>query len=291
MNLFYDPRALEYGAVHHPERPARLFETHKLIKERHPDWNWIKPRLADDQKILRVHSPAHLKRLSVAEDFDGDTPAYPDIAEHARRSAGAALGVVDEALSGKRSFGLVRPPGHHASRGKATGFCYLNSIAIAALEALSKGCRRVAIWDFDAHHGNGTESTVRGFDEILFASIHQFPGYPGSGATSFENILNYPVPPNSDPGIHVRAVKLALRKLIAFKPDLLLISAGFDAFVGDPITDMTLEIEHFALFGTWLADLDFPIGAVLEGGYSTQLPMLVNAFLEGWEGKTKTLGR
>jgi acetoin utilization deacetylase AcuC-like enzyme len=283
MNLFYDPLALEYGAEDHPEGPGRLFETQKLIKELHPDWNWIRPRTADDQEILRVHSAEHLRRLSMEEDFDGDTPAYPAIAEHARRSAGAAVDVVNRALAGEKSFALMRPPGHHAMRDRAMGFCYLNSIAIAAFDALSRGCQRVAIWDFDAHHGNGTESAVRGSKQILFASIHQLPGYPGSGATSFDNILNYPIAPNSDPEAHVREAETALRKLIRFRPDLLLVSAGFDAFAGDPITEMTLQIEHFARFGRRLADLDFPVGAILEGGYSRQLPILVDAFLQEWE--------
>ena len=287
MILFYDPRALEYGTAYHPERPTRLAGTRKLIKDLHPAWDWVVPRAAEDQEILRVHSPEHLARLSEAADFDADTPAYRDIAAHARRSAGAALGVVDEALKQNKSFSLMRPPGHHATRDRAMGFCYLNSVAIAAYAGLSSGCERVAIWDFDAHHGNGTESIVRGNEQIRFASIHQLPGYPGSGGTSFANVFNYPIPPNSDPSLHAEKVGAALTRLIEFRPDLLLVSAGFDAFAGDPITEMTLEIEHFSMFGSWLANLDFPVGAILEGGYSGELPMLVNAFLVGWEGEAR----
>jgi acetoin utilization deacetylase AcuC-like enzyme len=285
MILYYDARATEYGAAYHPERPARLLGTEKLLRELHPDWEWRTPRIASDDEILRAHSPEHLARLLMAFDFDTDTPAYPGIADHARRAAGAALEVVDRALDRKKSFSLMRPPGHHATRNRAMGFCYLNSVAIAALYALSGGCERVAIWDFDAHHGNGTESIVQGDQRIRFASIHQLPGYPGSGATSFDNILNYPIPPNADPEYHIQEAAVALQKLTEFHPDLLLVSAGFDAFAGDPITDMTLEKEHFALFGSWLANLRIPVGAILEGGYSGELPLLVDAFLNHWIGQ------
>jgi acetoin utilization deacetylase AcuC-like enzyme len=155
------------------------------------------------------------------------------------------------------------------------GFCYLNSVAIAARYGLQQGCSRVAIWDFDAHHGNGTEAIVANDERIRFASVHQFPGYPGTGTASFANISNWPVPPMSDPDIHVRAVRDALEVL-------LLLSAGFDAFAGDPITQMTLERHHFEQFGAWLAGIRVPTAAVLEGGYSRELPLLVESFLNGW---------
>src|SRR5207302_11219870 len=128
------------------------------------------------------------------------------------------------AVSGQHTFSLIRPPGHHATRDRAMGFCYLNNIAIAALAALADGAERVGIWDFDAHHGNGTEAIVANNSRIRFASIHQFPAYPGTGAKSFANVTNYPLEPGTPRNHHVKVANWALEKLISFKPDLLLVS-------------------------------------------------------------------
>jgi acetoin utilization deacetylase AcuC-like enzyme len=290
MILLFDSRAVEYGGGSHPERPERLINSEKWLRNRHPDWKWQLPRFAAERDILRAHSLAHLDSLSRGADFDQDTLSYPGIVDHARRAAGAALDTVDLALSGQKSFSLMRPSGHHAMQNQAMGFCYLNSMAIAALYALATGCGRVAIWDFDAHHGNGTESIVQGNEKVRFASIHQSPGYPGTGKSSFGNIHNYPVAPYSDPEIHFREVEKAWQDLLEFKPDLVLVSAGFDAFSGDPITEMTLEVEHFAKFGSWLRKAGCPVAAVLEGGYSAELPILIDAFLTSWIGLSLKMG-
>src|SRR5207249_3364145 len=182
----------------------------------------------------------------------------------------------------ERAFSLMRPPGHHATRNRAMGFCYFNNIAIAGLDALENGAERVAIWDFDAHHGNGTEAIVAHNPRIVFASIHQFPAYPGTGAKSFANIDNYPVAPHTPRAQHVDVAERALEKLLRFKPDLLLVSAGFDAYSGDPLVQMTLELEDFAKFGEGLGKIDIPTAAILEGGYSDALPELIDAFLSNW---------
>jgi acetoin utilization deacetylase AcuC-like enzyme len=147
---------------------------------------------------------------------------------------------------------------------------------------LENGAERVAIWDFDAHHGNGTEDIVANHPRIAFASIHQFPGYPGTGTMSFGNIHNFPVAPLTPRADHVQEVRRALDQLLAFKPDLLLVSAGFDGYAGDPITEMTLELEDFATFGEWLRETSISSGAILEGGYSNDLPELIDAFLSSW---------
>lgn len=283
VTIFYDPRCTEYSQPGHPERPARIQNTVPLLKEGHPQWEWPEPRPADVAALLRAHSPEHLTRIREAtHDFDADTAALPRIYEHAARSSGAAIDVAREALKGNRAFSLMRPPGHHATRDRAMGFCYFSNIAVAALEALANGAERVAIWDFDAHHGNGTEDIVANNPRIAFASIHQFPGYPGTGTRSFGNVHNFPVAPLTPRSAHVAEVRRALDALIAFKPDVLLVSAGFDAYAGDPITEMTLELEDFATFGKWLRETNIPAGAILEGGYSDDLPELVDAFLSGW---------
>jgi acetoin utilization deacetylase AcuC-like enzyme len=280
--MVFDRLATEFRKDYHPERPSRLIMTEAHLVERRPDWAWVKPRLASEEEILRVHHPKHLARLRQPVDFDGDTPYYPGIAEHAMRAAGAAIESVDLALRGQKSFSLMRPPGHHATSVRAMGFCYLNSIAIAAHHALEAGCERVAIWDFDAHHGNGTEEIVFGNDRIRFASIHQHPGYPGTGTVSRANVFNWPILPRSDAERHASAVRLALNRLIEFNPDIVLVSAGFDAYARDPLTEMTLEKEHFANFGRWLKETGLPSAPILEGGYSNDLPILVEAFLAGW---------
>jgi acetoin utilization deacetylase AcuC-like enzyme len=254
------------------------------LKDRHPQWEWRAPRLVDDAAVLRAHSREHLARIRDATlDFDADTPAYAGIFEHAARAAGAAVDVAREAMQRRRAFSLMRPPGHHAMSDRAMGFCYFSNIAVAALDALAHGAVRVAIWDFDAHHGNGTEDIVANNPGIWFASIHQFPGYPGTGTRSFGNIHNFPVAPLTPRSEHVAEVRRALDRLMTFKPDLLLVSAGFDAYAGDPITEMTLESEDFAMFGQWLRETNVPAGAILEGGYSDELPELINAFLTSWE--------
>ena len=303
MIIFHDASCLEYSAPSHPERPARVARSVPLLKERHPDWEWRMPEPASEAALLRAHSRDHLERIrNATRDFDADTPVYPKIYEHTLRSAGAAIDAARTALRGERAFSLMRPPGHHATRDRAMGFCYFNNVAIAALDALAvagsgdagrsgsstpatTNVQRVAIWDFDAHHGNGIEAIVAHNARIAFASIHQFPGYPGTGTKSFANVANYPLGPGTPRNHHVEVAKRALDKLVAFKPDLLLVSAGFDAYARDPLVRMTLEREDFSTFGEWLRKLDIPVATILEGGYSDELPELIDAFLTAWASK------
>jgi acetoin utilization deacetylase AcuC-like enzyme len=286
MIIIHDPRCTGYSAPSHPERPARIERTVPILKKRHLGWQWHEPAPATESELLRAHSRKHVELIrESAHAFDTDTPAYAGIYEYALRAAGAAIGVAREAMEGNAAFSLMRPPGHHAMRERAMGFCYFNHIAIAALDALENGAERVAIWDFDAHHGNGTEDIVANNAGIMFASIHQFPGYPGTGTRSFGNIRNYPVAPFTPRQQHVEEVRRALDELTVFKPDLLLVSAGFDVYLNDPITQMSLEPEDFATFGTWLREISMPTGAILEGGYSDELGELIECFLAAWDTK------
>ncbi len=283
MTIFYDPTCLEYSKPGHPERPERIARIAPVLKDRHPDWEWRSPHAATDDELLRAHSRHHVEHVANArEDFDLDTPFYPNVEMYARQSAGGAIQAARAALRGESALSLMRPPGHHATRDRAMGFCYFSNVAIAALNALETAAERVVIWDFDGHHGNGTEAIVMHNPRIRFASIHQFPAYPGTGAKSFANIDNYPVAPFTPRSELLDRAEAVLDKLIAFKPNLLLVSAGFDAYVRDPLLQLTLEREDFAKFGEWLSNIDHSVAVVLEGGYSDDLPELIDAFLTSW---------
>jgi acetoin utilization deacetylase AcuC-like enzyme len=281
MIILHDPLCAEYGSHMRPEQPARVLRSAAHLRSTHPDWTWQKAAIADESLLLTAHTPALLERLQHAPDIDVDTPYFPGIYDHARRAVGAAVTAADLASDGKSSFALMRPPGHHCTRTRAMGFCYLNQIAIAALHAAASG-RRVAVWDFDAHHGNGTEDILRGRPNVLFVSVHQAPGYPGTGTESFDNCQNFPVAPHTPRAVHMAALARSWDAVTAFTPDLVLVSAGFDAYAGDPITEMTLEGDDFAELGRWLKSAHAPAAAILEGGYSADLPQLIDVFLTAW---------
>jgi acetoin utilization deacetylase AcuC-like enzyme len=289
MLLLHDPRCADYSSSQRPEQPGRVIGTAAHLRSAHPTWTWR--TAADDvldATLLLAHTPEYLARLAEPGDFDSDTPNFPGIFGHARRSVASALAAAGHAHATREPvFSLMRPPGHHATAGEAMGFCYLNQIAVAALAARRDlGARRVAVWDFDAHHGNGTEAILHGRDGFLFCSVHQSPCYPGTGLSDFGNCRNWPVPPHSPRGVHMEALRASLDTVCSFKPDLMLVSAGFDAYARDPITEMTLEVEDFASLGLWLRETGIPAAAILEGGYSPDLPVLVGAFLESWAGPT-----
>jgi acetoin utilization deacetylase AcuC-like enzyme len=287
MLILHDPRCADYGSSVRPEQPARVTRTADHLRAAHPDWTWrtVAESNAGPDVLTLAHTTAHLRRLEVARDFDADTPYFPGIADHARRAVACGIDAARHALTQRTPvFSLMRPPGHHATPNQAMGFCYLNQIAIATVFAQKHlGATKVAVWDFDAHHGNGTESILQGHSNVFFASVHQYPGYPGTGTQDHGPYLrNWPVAPRTPRVDHMAALRASLDAVVSFAPDLILVSAGFDAYARDPITSMTLETEDFATLGRWLRATGRPAAALLEGGYHEDLPLLIDAFLNAW---------
>ena len=287
MKIITDERCADYSSHGHPESPRRVTATVACLKEQDElPLLWTSPGQAREEQILRAHSPEHLARLKIPEDFDADTPFYENITGYAHASAAAALDALNAARNGENVFSLMRPPGHHATRDSAMGFCYLNNIAIAALDAAATGAKRVAVFDFDVHHGNGTEAILLDRPGIAFFSIHLYPFYPGTGAANVgKNCFNYPISPGTPRETYRSILARALNDLKGFRPDLVAVSAGFDAYVRDPIGGGGLEPEDFHWVGQSLRAHGVPMFHVLEGGYSRDLPVLILAYLKGVEGK------
>jgi len=269
----------------HPERPARLEAALRGIEQ------LDHPRLLDAdpvtrEQLLRAHGPNYLKSLdSLSESgsliaLDPDTFLGQNSLHAAALAAGAACQAVDRVMekdAGTRAFAVVRPPGHHAEAAQAMGFCIYSSVAIAALHAATAhGLKRIAVCDFDVHHGNGTEAILAGNDQVLFASSHQSPLYPDTGRHGDPhaiNIINRTLPPQSGSNeFRELWLEQLLPQLDAFKPELILVSAGFDAHWRDPLAQLNLKDEDFYWIGERLVELadnhaNGRLVASLEGGY------------------------
>jgi len=280
--VFSDLKTAEYGASGHPEAPFRVIDTSARLKaaghalEKPP----LKASAAD---VSLLHGENHLASIKNGTFSDPDTPAFRGIDEIAMISLSGALSAADAAMSGEPSFSLMRPPGHHAGKDRVAGFCYLNNLALAVarLQKAKPGLK-VAIVDFDVHHGDGTESLVLGRDNTSFLSLHQFPLYPGTGRETRGNCVNIPLEAGTDGERWLRAFEPAFDKLLSAKPDALAISAGFDAYKGDPIAGLKLDRGSFKRIGSLLAQTKLPRFATLEGGYAEDLPILVESFLDGF---------
>ncbi|HSK49272.1 MAG TPA: histone deacetylase [Solirubrobacterales bacterium] len=283
--LQHDPRELLPG---HPEAPPRLAAIEAELAAR--DWLGGEPRTAppaSEAELELVHPAWHvesIRELSAAGGgtIDADTAAGARSYEAARHAAGAACAMTRALLGGedRLAFSLIRPPGHHAEPQRAMGFCLFNNVAIAAELAMELGAERVLIFDWDVHHGNGTEAAFRDRDDVLFASIHQYPFYPGTGGAGDRGsgagegfTLNLPVPAGAGGELWLSLVEEQVGPAaIEFGPDLVLVSAGFDAHRDDPLASCELETADFAAIaertGEIAAVVDAPLGLVLEGGYS-----------------------
>jgi len=303
--LFSHPACLEHDptllAPGHPEAPGRLRALESELGRREwPGWDFRLAPPAGAEQLELVHSAAHVR--GVAElcargggALDADTPVIAESFRAAQHAAGAACAMVRTLLAGEAPvcFCAIRPPGHHAEPERAMGFCLFNNVAIAAELAIRElGARRVFILDWDVHHGNGTAEAFRARADVLFASIHQWPFYPGTGALEDAGsgdgegfTINLPVPAGSTgPQWLALLERVVLPAAVAFAPELVLVSAGFDAHAADPLADMRVTEDGFRELARRCRSLSDRVGAVLEGGYELEtLPGLVDAALDGFK--------
>ncbi len=276
----------------HAEHPGRLRAVLDALQASALPLDWQDAPLAAREHLLRVHHPALVDRVlsgpagSDIEWLDPDTALSPGSPEAALRAAGATVAAIDWVMAGddRRAFCAVRPPGHHAEPNEAMGFCLFDNIAIAAAHALANGIERIAIADFDVHHGNGTQAIFERDPRVLFVDTHQSPLYPGTGdagETGIGNIVNAPYPPLAN----ARAVRtlweeVLIPRIDAFRPQLLLVSAGFDAHREDPLAQGLFETRDFAWISERLVEVAGRhargrIVSTLEGGYA--LPALAES--------------
>jgi len=269
----------------HPEQVARL----KYILEATKDLDLlrIEAPLATQKNILSVHLQSHIDLINTSSPehgtrpLDGDTHMSPGTISAAYRAAGGAVCAVDTVLSGKakNAFVAVRPPGHHAETQVPMGFCLFGNIAIAAKHALDfHKLSKVVVVDFDVHHGNGTQDLLWNEPRALTITSHQMPLWPGTGRPEergeYDNVLNLPLPPNSD-GSYMRSMyrEKVFPKIRSFSPDLILLSAGFDAHIDDPLAELKWEVDDFAWITSEVCNLardccSSRVVSVLEGGYN-----------------------
>jgi acetoin utilization deacetylase AcuC-like enzyme len=282
------PSSFEHETGRHPEQPARI----SAIQQELTEQGWLGfERLqsppADRELLLQVHPPEHVEAIEQfaargGGSLDLDTVMSPRSYEAARHAAGGAVRLVELLLGGqaRSGFSAHRPPGHHATRDRAMGFCLFNSVAVAAMSALRQGgLDRVLILDWDVHHGNGTNDIFHASDQVLFISIHQWPFYPGTGAAQDIGsgpgtgyTVNLPVPVGTGDAVFCSLVDhVAMPLARAFEPQLVLVSAGYDAHQDDPLGECSMTEAGFAAMTRSVvrtcAALDVPLGCVLEGGY------------------------
>ena len=273
----------------HPEQIARVTVINENFKKlNNPNILWKKPSIISDEIIKNTHDAKYVdlvKKSFPSKGFsslDGDTIISPGSKEATFDAAGSIITAIDgiQNKEFKNAFASVRPPGHHCNQNKAAGFCILNNIAIGARYLLNKyKYKKIAIIDFDVHHGNGTQDIFYENKNVLFISTHQYPYYPGSGSEQergkFNNIYNIPLPAGTNSEEYFNAFEHALKRLREFKPEFVLISAGFDAHKDDPLAQIKLETEDFynitkRILETSKKYCNGKVVSILEGGYDLQ---------------------
>ena len=270
----------------HPEQIARIsviIDNFKKINNKNLIWK--KPSIVSDKIILTTHDLDYVNLVKDSfpkkgfSSLDGDTIISPGSKDATFDAVGSIIAAIDgvENKEFKNAFCAVRPPGHHSSQNKAAGFCILNSVSIGANYLIQKyKYKKIAIVDIDVHHGNGTQDIFYNNENVLFISTHQYPYYPGSGSEKergkFNNIKNIPLPAGTGSEEYLNAFEYALKKLEDFRPEFILISAGFDAHEADPLAQFKLKTEDYYLITKRILDISKKfcngnVVSILEGGY------------------------
>jgi acetoin utilization deacetylase AcuC-like enzyme len=286
--FFHHPASLDHDTGHgHPERPARMRAIEEELERRDwLGWDRVEAPSATEEQLLRVHPSEYVERVrrmsARGEAFDMDTPTSPGSYEAALRAAGGACALVESLLGGgeRAGFSALRPPGHHAEPSTAMGFCLFANVAIAARHAQAAlGAERVLVLDWDVHHGNGTNAIFHASPEVLFVSIHQFPFWPGTGALGDVGSgegegysINLPVPGGTGEAAFLSLLEhIVVPVARQYRPNLILISAGYDSHRDDPLGGLRLVTSSFAGMSARMRalgeEVGAPVGAVLEGGY------------------------
>jgi acetoin utilization deacetylase AcuC-like enzyme len=275
--LVYSEKCLGYGTWH-IEGPQRVKTAHDVLKTK--GYEFLKPAPASEDDLLSVHDADYLFNLKKGLVADADTPAYDNIYEFARLSAGGAL--VASKISG---FSLMRPPGHHVGRSGAAlgvysrGFCYINNIAIA----VKKLAKKTLILDIDGHHGNGTQEIFQGDEQVVYLSLHQSPNYPGTGSFTEDNCINFALPADLGGKRYLETLDKALASLDLGSFEQVAVSCGFDTHLGDLATLGLVEQDYFEI-GKRVGKLGKPAFFVLEGGYvGEKVGLDIDMFLRGYE--------
>lgn len=269
MDIVYSEKCLEFKQNSHPESPERVRAAYEFLKNA---YTFLKPKPCSEEDLLKVHTQKLINSVKQGSFSDPDCPRYENIFSYARLSAGAAM-----LAAKKKSFSLMRPPGHHAGKDFLAGFCYFNNIAIA-VESLSK---KTLIIDFDGHHGNGTQDIFLGSKDVTFISLHRSPHYPGTGLSSEKNCLNFPLEAFCGEKIYLKTLDKALKQA-GNNFDIIAVSAGFDAYEKDSLASLGLKTETYKKIGKLIGKLELPCFAVLEGGYVVEyLGNNIQSFLEG----------
>jgi acetoin utilization deacetylase AcuC-like enzyme len=286
--IYSDDFLLHKTGMLHPERPERLTAIVNALKAApwadRIEWQLPTPVAQREQELLaaikKVHAQRYIKEVEHLAHrgggyLDGDTPISAESYDVALLAASAWLDGVDRVLAaGEPAFVLARPPGHHAEKDRAMGFCVFSNAALAARYALEQpGINRVAILDWDVHHGNGTQSLVENSRQIIYCSLHQSPCYPGTGDADergvYDNVLNIPLDPGGGTAEYRNAFEsLVVPFLSKFEPDLLIVSAGYDATASDPLASMTLAPSDYGTFTGYCLQITRHIVFGLEGGYA-----------------------
>jgi acetoin utilization deacetylase AcuC-like enzyme len=275
--IVYSEKCLGYGTWH-IEGPQRVKTSHEILKAK--GYEFLMPTPANEDDLLTVHDPEYIWKVKKGLVEDTDTPAYDNIYEFARLSAGGAI-----LASKTNGFSLMRPPGHHVGRNGAAlgvytrGFCYFNNIAIA----VKKLGKKTLILDVDGHHGNGTQEVFEGDENVYYVSLHQSPNYPGTGAFTEGNCINFALPPNCGGKAYLETLNRALCMVDLSNIEVVAVSCGFDTHLGD-LASLGLIDKDYREMGKRIAHLKKSAFFVLEGGYvGEKVGMDIDSLLEGYE--------